>query len=82
MQNKDTGIGLAVSRAFFFEWGLPKLSGEFPDLVDRVAVGRLHGSDVLKADDIISRDHNWGPQFSLFLTEIDYDIVALSFLNA
>ena len=64
--------GLEISRGFFFEWGLPFLKNEFPEIADRVAAGRLAGSDVLGADDEISRDHNWGPQFTLFLSAEDY----------
>lgn len=75
MQEQETVKGLDVSRAFFFEWGLPALERQFPALVARIAAGRLLGSDVLGADDAISRDHDWGPQFWLFLTDADYEQV-------
>ncbi len=64
--------GLDIARNFFFSWGQPFLIREFPDLANRVAAGRLLGSDVLRADDEVSRDHNWGPQFLLFLSATDY----------
>jgi len=67
--------GLEVSRRFFHEWGLPFLGREFPRLVDRVAAGRVGGSDVIGADDEWSQDHDWGPTFGLFLTEEDYQVV-------
>ena len=54
-------------------WGLPFLEKEFPDLVGRITAGRIEGSDVIGGDDQISRDHNWGPQFSLFLSAEEYD---------
>lgn len=72
MEDQDPVKGLDVARAFFFEWGLPELERQFPELVARVASGKILGSDVLGADDAISRDHNWGPQFWLFLTDVDY----------
>lgn len=40
--------------------------------MDRIAAGRIAGSDVLGADDEISRDHDWGPQFDLFLSAEDF----------
>jgi len=64
--------GLEIARDFFFSWGRPFLAAQFPDLVDRVAAGRILGSDVLGGDDDISRDHDWGPQFTLFLSASDY----------
>ncbi len=64
--------GLAIARDFFFSWARPFLTVQFPDLADRVAAGRLSGSDVLGGDDEISRDHDWGPQFDLFLPAADY----------
>lgn len=64
--------GLEISRRFFYEWGLPYLRAEFTTLVDRIAVGRVGGSDIIGADDEYSRDHDWGPRFDLFLTREDY----------
>lgn len=64
--------GLDIARDYFFSWGRPFLTKQFPDLANRVAAGRLLGSDVLGGDDEVSRDHNWGPQFDLFLSAGDY----------
>ena len=64
--------GLEIARDFFFSWGRPFLLAQFPDLADRVAAGRILGSDVLGGDDEISRDHDWGPQFDLLLSAADY----------
>jgi hypothetical protein len=73
MSTQDNVKGLAIAKDFFLKWGLPFLEKEFPYLVGHMAAGRFSGSDVLGADDQISSDHNWGPQFSLFLSEEDYD---------
>jgi Domain of unknown function (DUF4037) len=64
--------GIEVARRFFAEWGLPFLQEHFPELVDRTAAGLFRGSQVLGADDELSRDHGWGPMFLLLLTEEDY----------
>jgi hypothetical protein len=64
--------GLEVAKGFYTEWGKDYLEKSFPDLIKRVAIGRVFGSDVIGADDEISRDHNWGPQFTIFLSAEDY----------
>jgi hypothetical protein len=64
--------GLEIARDFFFSWGLPFLTAQFPNVADKVAAGRILGSDVLGGDDEISRDHDWGPQFDLFLSAEAY----------
>jgi hypothetical protein len=64
--------GLAIARDFFDSWGHPFLKSHFPDVAGRVAAGKILGSDVLGGDDEISRDHDWGPQFDLFLSADDY----------
>jgi hypothetical protein len=64
--------GLDIARDFFLSWGRPFLTAQFPSVADRVAAGRILGSDVLRGDDEISRDHDWGPQFDLFLSADDY----------
>jgi len=71
MQDEIKEKGLSIARAFFFEWGLPELKREFPELSSRVVAARLAGSDVIGADDEISRDHGWGPQFWLYLPTDD-----------
>ncbi len=64
--------GLEISQAFFREWGFPFLKAEYPELVERAAVGRMMGSDVIGADDEWSRDHCWGPCFEVWLTTHDF----------
>jgi len=64
--------GLELSEQYFFDCGLPLLKEHFPDLVDKVAAGLISsGSEVAGFDDEISRDHNWGPRFILFMGEDD-----------
>lgn len=64
--------GLEIAKDFFFNWGKPFLEQECPELTGQIAAGRFSGSDVLGADDELSQDHNWGPQFSLFLSAADF----------
>jgi hypothetical protein len=64
--------GLEIAKKFYVSWGEPYLEYSFPNLAKRVAVGRIFGSDVIEADDEISKDHNWGPQFTVFLSAEDY----------
>jgi len=64
--------GLEISHRFFGEWVLPWLKTAYPDVVDRIAAGRINGSDVIGADDKWSRDHDWGPRVRLWLTNQDY----------
>lgn len=40
----------------------------------RVMAGLFHGSQIYGADDDLSRDHGWGPMFTLFLSEEDYTV--------
>jgi hypothetical protein len=64
--------GLEIAKTFYDEWGKAYLENAFPNLAKRAAVGRIFGSDVIGADDEISKDHNWGPQFTIFLSADDY----------
>jgi hypothetical protein len=72
-ENNGNMKGLDVAEDFFLHWGIPALEEEFPDLLRRISAGRFSGSDVLRADDDISKDHNWGPQFTLFLSQDDFE---------
>ncbi len=70
--------GIELSERYFYEAGLPLLREHYPQLVERVAAGLVAGgfdsgcgSEVGDFDDELSRDHNWGPRFFLFLSEED-----------
>lgn len=63
--------GLALSRAFYEE-SLPLLRKSIPDILDRAAIGLVgEGSECFGCDDDISRDHDWGPAFCVWLNTID-----------
>jgi hypothetical protein len=63
--------GLEIAHRFFNEWGLPYLNREFPMISDRIAAFLCGGSQSLGNDDELSRDHGWGPGFSLVVTGLD-----------
>lgn len=60
------GGGVEVARRFWLNWGRPWLSERYPALLDRIGVGLFSGSEVLGADDALSRDHGWGPRLEIF----------------
>lgn len=66
--------GLDVCRAYYEELGAPMLMTEFSGYLDRIAVGLIgEGSDCFGYDDEISRDHDWGPGFCIFVSDDVYD---------
>ena len=69
--------GLELSQRFFESHGLPLLQQEFGRYADRIAVGLVgDGSDCFGFDDHLSRDHDWGPGFCVWLLHDDYDAIA------
>ncbi len=75
-QEKDTDgrvSGLELSRLFFEKYGLPMIRERFPEYEDRIAAGLVgEGSECFGFDDEVSRDHDFGPGFCLWLTKKDY----------
>ena len=66
--------GLLLAEAYYQDHGEPLLCKRFPQLMDRLAIGLVgSGSECFGFDDHYSRDHNWGPSFSIWLTDDDYD---------
>jgi len=64
--------GLKLGELYFEETVKPILAAHFPQL--KYSAGRLgYGSDVLGFDTPQSMDHDWGPKFTLFLTDFDYE---------
>jgi hypothetical protein len=65
--------GLELAKAYYDHLGAPMLRERFPELFDRIAVGLIGpGSECFGFDDDISRDHDWGPAFCMWLTQDDY----------
>lgn len=60
--------GLALSRAYYEEFGRPMLEKDFPELMPFIAAGLAGaGSECFGYDDEISRDHDFEPGFAIFL---------------
>ncbi len=71
--------GLDLSREFFETCGAPMILEQFGGYADRIAAGFAGpGSECFGFDDDVSRDHDWGPGFCLWLTTEDYAVVGRS----
>ncbi len=66
--------GLSLCRAYYEEYGRPMIRECFPEYADRIAAGLVgEGSDCFGYDDELSRDHDWGPGFCLWVTQETWD---------
>lgn len=66
----STVRGLELSRKFYEECGKKLIASELADLEGQIAAGLVgEGSECFGFDDDISRDHDWGPAFCLWLPE-------------
>ena len=64
--------GLALCAEFFHTCGEAMLGRDFAAQRHRIAAGLCgEGSECFGFDDAVSRDHDFGPRFFLFLTEED-----------
>ena len=62
--------GIELSRTFYEEYGKTMLHEQFPDLESRLAVGLCGaGSECARWDDEVSRDHDFSPDFCIFLPD-------------
>ena len=62
--------GLELARAYFEEVGYPMLKQQFPQYMDRASAGLVgEGSECFGFDDEISRDHDFGARFCIWLPD-------------
>ena len=65
--------GLELARRFWDDVGRPALSSKCPGILECAAVGLAgEGSECFGFDDNVSRDHDWGPGFCVWLTAEDF----------
>ncbi len=62
--------GLELARGYFYDECLPRLRREIPAVMPHLAAGLVgEGSECFGYDDFLSRDHDWGPGFCIWLPE-------------
>jgi len=65
--------GLDLALGYYTDVILPAFSTRFPDVLDNLAFGLVGpGSECYGFDDVVSRDHDWGPRVCIWLPEALY----------
>ncbi len=66
--------GLKLCREYYEAYGKPMLEKDFPQYINRIAVGLVgEGSDCFGYDDGFSMDHDWGPRFMMWISRETYE---------
>lgn len=66
--------GLLLSEEYYESVGAPMLTAGYSNYYDRMTIGQIgEGSDCYGFDDEYSRDHDWGPGFSIWLEDTLYE---------
>ncbi|MBS5702561.1 MAG: DUF4037 domain-containing protein [Butyricicoccus pullicaecorum] len=65
--------GLELAREYYMRHGRAALERSVPERAARLAVGLAgEGSECFGFDDALSRDHDWGPAFCIWMEEDDF----------
>lgn len=82
--NNNIKTGMQLSQSYWQTYGKPLLDQpKFARYKNRIAAGLVgHGSECYGFDDEISRDHDFGPGFCLWLTDEDYAEIGADLQNA
>lgn len=81
---KDADVsGMDLCRAYYETCGRPMIAERFPEYEGRIAVGLVgKGSDCFGYDDAQSRDHDWGPEFCMWVTEETFAAIGKELMQA
>ncbi|MFI3201863.1 MAG: DUF4125 family protein [Eubacteriales bacterium] len=71
--------GMELCKGYYEEFGIPMIQEKFLEYESLIAIGLVgEGSDCFGYDDLISRDHDYGPAFCMWLTDATYDEIGES----
>ncbi len=77
------GIGLSLVREYYEAYGITMIHEQFGEYEGRIAVGLVgRGSDCFGYDDGLSVDHDWGPDFCMWVTDETYDKIGAALQQA
>ena len=66
--------GIDICREYYFAVGAPMLAEKFSDYLGELTIGLAgEGSDCYGYDDLLSRDHDWGPEFCIWVSDECYE---------
>ncbi len=83
VKNRQFRSGMELCEAFYEEFGKPMIREKFPAYEQMIAVGLVgEGSECFGFDDQVSRDHDFGPGFCLWLTDTVYDEIGAELQRA
>lgn len=79
----EKGKNLNRCREFYERYGAKMIHDGFAEYEQRIAVGLVgEGSDCFGFDDDISKDHDYGIGFCMWLTEVDYAKIGITLNQA
>ena len=83
MQLLTTVRGLDLAEEYYQTCGAAMVREQFGPFAERIAAGLVGpGSECFGFDDEVSRDHDWGPGFCLWLTDDDDKRIGAALQNA
>lgn len=83
MGKKNMLCGIFLARGYYETYGIKMLEEKFPEYIDKIAVGLAgEGSDCYGFDDKVSRDHDFGVGFCIWLDDETYEKKGMEFQKA
>ncbi len=75
--------GMELCRKYFEAYGRPMIYEKFSEYADKITVGLVgEGSDCYGFDDEVSRDHDFGPRFCMWVSKDVYEEIGKELCSA